>query len=187
MEIGFRVSIVCGIPYSLSWIADSNAQDSGFHLHWKISWILENPDYLRSFNLPPITSTNCLGGVNDTLTVFFENFKRTTFNKDVLGTDHYLSPGAGAEDLGINKVKFSRSSLWMLLHVSDPPPPPNNIWRLSSFSKQIWVVPPSESFQSFQWSPSSAFSVTTDPPFCSPKIKWSRPKSSPRWWIITGP
>ena len=32
---------------------------------------------------------------------------------------------------------------------------PNNIWWLSSFSKQIWVVPPppTESFQSFQWSP----------------------------------
>ena len=29
--------------------------------------------------------------------------------------------GEGAEDLGLNKVKFSRSPLWMLLHWSDPP------------------------------------------------------------------
>ena len=142
MEIGFRNSIVCWIPDSFSWITDSNVQDSGFHQHWKIWWIPENPDYLRSFNLPPITPTNCLGGVNDTLTVFFffENFKRTTFSKDVLGTGHYLSPGAGAEDLGINKVKFSRSFLSMLLHESDPPP------------------------------------LSTDPHFCSPKIKRSPPK-----------
>ena len=31
-------------------------------------------------------------------------------------------------DLGLKKVKFSRSPLWMLLHWSDPP---NNIWWLS--------------------------------------------------------
>ena len=160
MEIGFRVSIVCGIPYSLSWIADSNAQDSGFHLHWKISWILENPDYLRSFNLPPITSTNCLGGVNDTLTVFFENFKRTTFNKDVLGTDHYLSPGAGAEDLGINKVKFSRSSLWMLLHVSDPPPPPITFDDFLHFPSK------------FEWSPPlNPSKVFSDPPLLRSQLR----------------
>ena len=39
-----------------------------------------------------------------------------------------------------------------------PPPPPNNIWWLSLsspmplFTKQIWVVPTSESCQSFHWS-----------------------------------
>ena len=75
MEIGFRVSIVCWIPDSLSWITDSNAQDSGFHQHWKISSIPENPDYFRSFNLPPITSTYCLRGVNDTFTVFLKILK----------------------------------------------------------------------------------------------------------------
>ena len=26
-----------------------------------------------------------------------------------LGTSHYLSPGGGTDDLGLNKVKFSRS------------------------------------------------------------------------------
>ena len=35
-------------------------------------------------------------------------------------------------------------------------PPPNNIWRLSSFSKQIWVVPPPPALN-----PSKVFS---DPP-----------------------
>ena len=78
------------------------------------------------------------------------------------------------KDLGQNKVKFSRYPLWMLLHWSDPP---NNFWWLSqaplppppsSFSKQIWVIPPlnpSEVFRdpsfwvlSYDWSP-----------FCSPK------------------
>ena len=43
-----------------------------------------------------------------------------------LGTDHYLSPEGGWEGdelevLGLNKVKFSRSPLRMLLHWSDPP------------------------------------------------------------------
>ena len=63
--------------------------------------------------------------------------------------------------------------------------PPNNIWWLSrfpslmfSFSKPIWVVPP-ESFQSFQWSPHFGFSVTTDPPFCSPKTQVIPPKNPP--------
>ena len=64
--------------------------------------------------------------------------------------------GGGGEDLGLQKEKFSRSPLWMLLHWSDPP---NNIWWLSrippmsSFSAQIWVVPP--------LNPSKVFS---DPP-----------------------
>ena len=31
VELGFRILIVCGIPDSLSCIADSKAQDSGFH------------------------------------------------------------------------------------------------------------------------------------------------------------
>ena len=57
--------------------------------------------------------------------LFFENFKRTTFSKDVLGTGHYLSPGAEEEDLGINKVKFSRSPFEC--DFTEVILPPNNI------------------------------------------------------------
>ena len=45
-----------------------------------------------------------------------------------------------------------------------PPPPPPCLHFPSTFE---WS--PSESFQSFQRSPPFGFSVTTDPPFCSPK------------------
>ena len=102
----------------------------------------------------------------------------------LLGTGHCLSPGRGwggggrAEDLGLNMVKFSRCSLWMLLHWSrNKVIPPNNIWWLSR------PRPPGLHFPSkFEWSllwilpkfsviPTFGFSVTTDPPFCCPN--WS--------------
>ena len=67
----------------------------------------------------------------------------------------FITWGVGRGDLGLNKVTFSRFPLCMSLHWSDPP---NNIWWLSLsspmplFSRQIWVVPTSESCQSFHWS-----------------------------------
>ena len=64
------------------------------------------------------------------------------------------------DNLGLNKVKSSWSALGMLLHWSVSPPPPPITFddfrdppTMSSFSKQIWVVPTSESFECFQWSP----------------------------------
>ena len=36
------------------------------------------------------------------------------YNEATLGTGHYLSPKGRGEDLGLNKVKSSRSPLWML-------------------------------------------------------------------------
>ena len=97
----------------------------------------------------------------------------------IYGTVHYLSlggPGGNrAEDFGLNKVKFTLSPLWMLLHCSDPPitfddfrdlpPPPPHVFIFQAKVSN----PSSESFQSFQWFPPFGFSVTTDPPFCSPK------------------
>ena len=82
--------------------------------------------------------------------------------------------GGGSEDFGLNKVKFSRSLLWMLLHWGDPP---NKFWWLSrsrapppppmpSYSRQIWVAP-LWIFPKF-----SAIS-----PFILPIIKWSLLKS----------
>ena len=61
----------------------------------------------------------------------------------------------------------------MLLHCSDPPitfddfrdPPPPHVFIFQAKVSN----PSSESFQSFQWFPPFGFSVTTDPPFCSPK------------------
>ena len=89
-----------------------------------------------------------------------------------LGTDHYLSPGGEGgervEDLGLNKVKFSRSPLWILLHwitfddFRDPLSPHSPSPTMSSFSKKIWVVP--------SLNPSK---VSGDPPFVLLKIKWS--------------
>ena len=84
--------------------------------------------------------------------------------------------GSGGEDLGLNKVQFSRFPLWMLLQ------PPNNVWWLlrfppsrSSFSKQIWVVP-LWILPKFPAIPPFGFSVMTDPPFCSPKNQVFPPK-----------
>ena len=77
-----------------------------------------------------------------------------------------FTPGKGGGDFGLNKVKFCRSPLWMLLHWMIPP-------TMSSFSKQIWVVPPLNPSKVFSDPPASGFSVTTDPPFFLPKIKWS--------------
>ena len=77
--------------------------------------------------------------------------------------------GTVGGDLVLNKVRFSRSPLWMSFHWSDPP---DNFWWLSrpppppalmsSFAKQIWVVPP--------LNPSKVFS---DPPFWVLSYDWS--------------
>ena len=48
---------------------------------------------------------------------------------------------------------------------------------MSSFSKQIWVVPPLNPSKFFS-DPPFGFSVTTDPPFVLLKIKWS-PQNPP--------
>ena len=79
------------------------------------------------------------------------------------------------EYLGLDKVKFSRSPLWMLLHWSEPP---NNFWWLSRNPHPPCLQFPSK----FEWwSPFwihpkfTAISALgsqlrpTDPPFCSPK------------------
>ena len=74
----------------------------------------------------------------------------------IKGTSHYSSKGKGAEDLGLNKVKFRRSSLITFDDFRVPPLPP-----LSSLSKQIldFSAPPPppqprpQSFRRFQWSP----------------------------------
>ena len=102
----------------------------------------------------------------------------------------------GGRDLALNKVKFSRSSLCMLLHWSDPP---INIWWLSrsprpmsSFSKQIWVVP-LWILLKFSVIPPFGFAVTTDPHFCSPKsqVIYSKilrpPLPHPEDKFMTGP
>ena len=76
--------------------------------------------------------------------------------------------GGGAEDLGLNKVKFCRSPferyftevipLITFEDFRDSPSP------ISSFSEQIWVVPP--------LNPSKLFS---DPPFWVISYDWSHP------------
>ena len=53
----------------------------------------------------------------------------------IKGTSHYSSKGKGAEDLGLNKVKFRRSLLITFDDFRVPPLPP-----LSSLSKQILVL-----------------------------------------------
>ena len=85
----------------------------------------------------------------------------------------------GCGGWGLSKVKFSRSPLITFDDFRGhprPPPPPPPPPPMSSLSKQIWVSP-SEPFQSFQRFPLNfGFSVTTDPPFCSPKNQVIPPK-----------
>ena len=102
----------------------------------------------------------------------------------IYGTVHYLSlggPGGNrAEDFGLNKVKFTLSPLWMLLHCSDPPItfddfrdlPPH---PMSSFSKQKWVIPPPNPSKVFIDSPLLGSQLRLIPPFVLLKIKWSPP------------
>ena len=72
--------------------------------------------------------------------------------------------GERVEDLGLNKVKFSRSPLWILLHwitfddFRDSPPPPHSRPNHVFIFQENLSGPLSESFQSFRWSP-----------VCSPK------------------
>ena len=66
--------------------------------------------------------------------------------------DRSLFIGGGGEDLGLNKAKFSRSSLWMLFYRSDPP---NNFWWLSW--SPLWILPKFSAIPfwvlSYDWSP----------------------------------
>ena len=125
---------------------------------------------------------------NLTSTYFFKTSLGTTFSREICvklricieifkrwlslrDQSLFLAWGRG-KDLGLNKVKFNRSALWMLLHWSDPP---INIWWLlrpphpsmSSFSKQIWVVPP--------LNPSKVFS---DPPLLGSQVRLIPPTKS---------
>ena len=75
-----------------------------------------------------------------------------------------------SEDLGLNKVKFSRFPLWMLLKWSpqttfdDFCNPPLILHFPNKFSAPpIWIL------RKFSAIPPFGFLVTTDPPFCSPK------------------
>ena len=88
-------------------------------------------------------------------------------NEATLGTGHYLLPKGWGEDLGLNKVKSSRSPLWMLsplitfddfrdpLHVF--------IFQANMSGSPLWILP------KFSAIPPFGFSVTTDNdlPFCS--------------------
>ena len=150
---------------------------------WCFGWVQSPNDVIQRLTTTPwnILRQSCLLSVNlstqnlskngtvplgGKLSPVFEKCAKVIFK---LGTGHYLLPGG--EDLGLNKVKFTRSPLWMLLHWSgqaplitsdvfgDPPPLPS----MSSFSKQIWVVPP--------LNPSKVFS---DPPFWVISYDWSR-------------
>ena len=42
---------------------------------------------------------------------FLKNVKSPPYALPSLGTGHYLSPGGGSEDFGLNTMKFSRSPL----------------------------------------------------------------------------
>ena len=92
------------------------------------------------------------------------------------------TPGRGGEGWGgwgLSKVKFSRSPLITFDDFRDHPPHHHHHHHhppcLHFPSK--FECPPSEPFQSFQRFPLNfGFSVTTDPPFCSPKNQVSPPK-----------
>ena len=83
--------------------------------------------------------------------------------------DTFLAPGGGG-NLGLNKVKLSQSPFECYFTAVIPP---NNFWWL------LWFPPRLHFPRRFEWSPlwilpnfwaipPFGFSVTTDPPFCSP-------------------
>ena len=87
------------------------------------------------------------------------------------------------EDLGLNKVKFSRfpcecyfTEVIPLITFDDfrDPPPPHVFILQANLSG-----PPSESLQSLQLSPLLGSQLRLIPPFVFLKIKWSLPKSPP--------
>ena len=91
-------------------------------------------------------------------------------------------------------VSFGRGKDFGLRNLADPPFEchftevifPNNIWWLlrSPAHPHAFIFqanlsgPPSESFQSFQWSPLLGSQLRLIPPFVLSKIKWSPLKSS---------
>ena len=91
---------------------------------------------------------------------------------------------AGGEDLGLNKVKFSWSPLWIFECYLTEVIPPNNIWWLPRSPAQLFIFQanlnssPSKSFQSFQWSPFWVLSYDWSPLFC-PKNQATPPKILP--------
>ena len=96
------------------------------------------------------------------------------YNEATLGTGHYLSPKGWGEDLGLNKVKSSRSPLWMLsplitfddfrdpLHVF--------IFQANMSGPPLW---------SFQRSPLLGSQLRLISPFVLLQMKWSSPKILP--------
>ena len=130
-------------------------------LEWRIIVTLESP-YVRLF---PLRNPG---------KVCLWNLKFSLWNPESKGTVIIIAWGWGGGDL------------------ADPPfecyftevIPPNNIWWLSrsppphpmsSFSKQIWVIPPLNPSKVFS-GPLFGFSVTNDPPFCSHKNQVIPPK-----------
>ena len=105
------------------------------------TWNILKESCLLSFKLN--TQNLCKNGtvpLGGKFSPVFEKCAKVMFK---LGTGHYLSPwgGGGAEDLGLKKVKFSRSPLWMK-------------WSPLITFDDFRDLPPN-------WS--------TDSPFCSPK------------------
>ena len=87
------------------------------------------------------------------------------YNEAALGTGHYLSPKGWGEDLGLNKVKSSRSPRWMLspLITFDDFRDPLDvfIFQANMSGPPLWILP------KFSAIPPFGFSVTTDLPICS--------------------
>ena len=79
---------------------------------------------------------------------------------------------------GLSKVKFSRSPLITFDDFRDHPPSHHHHHHPSCLHfPSKFECPPSEPFQSFQRFPLNfGFSVTADPPFCSPKNQVIPPK-----------
>ena len=81
----------------------------------------------------------------------------------------------GGEYLGLTKVKFDRSPLWMLLYWNDPP---NSFWWLSR-------SPPVVIFQSnFCGPPLYSSGILSVPPFFLPKIFPPPPPPSDKSWPV---
>ena len=96
---------------------------------------------------------------------------------------------AGGKDLGLNKVKFSRSPPLNVTSLKCSPritfddfrdsPPPPTPHPMSSFSKQIWVVPPLNPYQVLSDPTLLGSQLRLISLFVVLKIKWS-PQNPPR-------
>ena len=135
-----------------------------------------------------LSSTSCANSKRATIFTFFVNHSvyAVCFSIEVRDRSLFTSRGGGGEDFGLNKVKFRRSPLWMLLHWIIPP---NKFWWFlrsplpclhfpSKFERSPHLILPK--FLAIPQHLGSQLRLM--PPFFLPKIKCSPPGN--KYWPV---